>query len=238
MDEFWDNKLPPSYYDENLLNGLNKNKGIQANWHNLTFEKIMMEMPKVGNHLDYACGPGSFIGNYLNLNSIGVDISKNQISFANSKYQDKGTFYEKRDFDFLDYKEYFDVITVIGLLEYLNEEEALELIENLYTTLKNNGKILFTTPNYGSLMKYLEKIMHHLGPIDYSSQNKSKYTYKKINAVFKKNNKGVISVYKFLNLGIIFSLLSINTGKRVVNFIDKLFFNKKGFLFLIKIEKI
>ena len=30
-------------------------------------------------HLDYACGPGMFIGNYTNCNSIGFDISHNQM---------------------------------------------------------------------------------------------------------------------------------------------------------------
>ena len=35
-----------------------------------------------GKHLDFACGPGTFIGNYLSLDSIGVDISVKQINFA------------------------------------------------------------------------------------------------------------------------------------------------------------
>ena len=44
-------------------------------------------------HLDYACGPGTFIGNYKLNNSIGVDISLKQINFANEKYFDKGDFF-------------------------------------------------------------------------------------------------------------------------------------------------
>ena len=88
MNKFWDDELPASYYDDNLISGLNKNRGIQANWHNITFQKVKSLMPQTGKLLDYACGPGSLIGNYLNLDSVGVDISINQINVANSKYSD------------------------------------------------------------------------------------------------------------------------------------------------------
>ena len=39
MSNFWDDILPSNYYDKNLKIGLRKNRGIQSNWHNLTFLK-------------------------------------------------------------------------------------------------------------------------------------------------------------------------------------------------------
>ena len=45
MDNFWDKILPADYYDDIYNSGLSKNRGIQSNWHNITFLKIksMME---------------------------------------------------------------------------------------------------------------------------------------------------------------------------------------------------
>ena len=40
MDSFWDKVLPADYYDRVLNNGLAKNRGIQSNWHNITFLKV------------------------------------------------------------------------------------------------------------------------------------------------------------------------------------------------------
>ena len=212
MNKFWDDELPASYYDDNLISGLNKNRGIQANWHNITFQKVKSLMPQAGKHLDYACGPGSFIGNYLNLDSVGVDISTNQINVANSKYSKKGKFLVGVDFDFNDYQNYFDVVTVIGLLEYLDDKETKKLINNLSSTLKDNGKIIFTTPNYGGLMKYLEKIMHFLGPVDYSSQNISNYNQRKLQQLFLEYSDRRVEINRFLNLGVTFSVINLVLG--------------------------
>ena len=35
-------------------------------------------------HLDFACGPGTFIREYLNNSSTGVDVSEKQIEYAKS----------------------------------------------------------------------------------------------------------------------------------------------------------
>jgi len=237
MNKFWDDELPASYYDDNLISGLNKNRGIQANWHNITFQKVKSLMPQTGKHLDYACGPGSFIGNYLNLDSVGVDISINQINVANSKYSDKGKFLVDVDFDFNDYQNYFDVVTVIGLLEYLDDKETKNLINNLNSTLKDNVKIIFTTPNYAGLMKYLEKIMHFLGPVDYSSQNITNYNQRKLKQLFSEYSDNRVEINRFLNLGITFSVINLILASKLVMLIDKFSLNKKGFLFVVEVYK-
>ena len=38
--DFWNDEMPPGYYDKILKDGLQKSRGIQANWHNITFTKI------------------------------------------------------------------------------------------------------------------------------------------------------------------------------------------------------
>ena len=82
MSNFWDEQFPHDYYDKNLLKGLSINRGLQSNWHNITFLLVKKNIKTNANHLDYACGPGSFIGLYLENNCIGVDISKKQIEYA------------------------------------------------------------------------------------------------------------------------------------------------------------
>ena len=89
MNNFWTDILEPGYYDKVLLNGLNKKRGIQANWHNLTFTYISQFLNPGKKHLDYACGPGTLIGNYSFSESVGVDISDKQINFAKKKYGEK-----------------------------------------------------------------------------------------------------------------------------------------------------
>ena len=70
MTEFWNEDLPSGYYDKILLEGLERKKGIQSNWHNVTFLEVSEYFRKDIKHLDYACGPGTLIGNYSSCKSI------------------------------------------------------------------------------------------------------------------------------------------------------------------------
>ena len=237
MNSFWNDILPNDYYDSILKEGIQMGKGIQANWHNLTFLKVKSSLVKKGKHLDYACGPGSFIGNYLSLTSIGVDISYNQISYAKNNYNKFGEFYTLEEFNYDKYEKYFDYITVIGLLEYLNEDETVALLDKLYLILKENGKIILTTPNYQIPMAFLEKLSHILGPIDYSSQHQSKYKFNKLNNVLSKSKFRNITIKKFMNYGVFFSFFSLKLGSKIVNKIDSLLQNKFGLLFFIELKK-
>ena len=85
MNKFWESTVPEGYYDDILISGLERRKGIQPNWHNITFLEVANYVEEDFKHLDYACGPGTFIGKYLVNKSTGVDISADQINFANKK---------------------------------------------------------------------------------------------------------------------------------------------------------
>ena len=159
MNDFWEHQVEPGYYDKILNDGLIKKRGIQSNWHNLTFLKMSRFISSEKNHLDFACGPGTFIGKYLSSRSIGVDISKLQIDYAKNKYGSIGEFYTNENFEMNNYDEEFDVVTVIGLLEFINEDQTIELLNNLNSVTRPGGKLYFTTPNYNGLMFLLEKIV-------------------------------------------------------------------------------
>ena len=121
MQDFWKN-LDAGYYDKILTSGLEQNRGLQAGWHNITFTTITSKIGKNKNHLDYACGPGTLIGKFSENNSVGVDISSKQIIYAQKKYGDKGEFFELEGFKVDQYKNYFEIITVLGLIEFIDNK--------------------------------------------------------------------------------------------------------------------
>ena len=44
--------------------------------------------------------------------------------------------------------------------------------------MRNDSKIIITTPNYGSSMKFIEKIANKIGEVDYSTVNVSDFISK------------------------------------------------------------
>ena len=238
MDEFWENALPLGYYDTVLTDGVSKNRGLQANWHNSTYLKISNSINDHGVHLDYACGPGSLIGNYLNSDQLyGVDISKNQINYAKTKYGKKGNFYTNENFKKEDYKNYFDSISAIGLMEYLTDGEIEDLLHDFYQMLKPQGKLLITTPNYGGLMSIIDKLLNNFGPVNYEVENINKLTKKRLIKLLKNSKFNKVDVHAFINLGIVFSILNIKLAIKISSLISKLSFNKIGFLLFAKLYK-
>ena len=238
MQEFWENNLPTGYYDKILVLGLTNNRGIQAGWHHITFSTVKNLIKKESKHLDYACGPGTLIGKYLqNEYSIGIDIANDQIEYANKRYSNEGKFLNIRDFDFQKHNEEFDEITVLGLMEFINETEFIELIFKLRDMLKPKGKIYFTTPNFRIGMKTLDVILNVFGKVGYTDEYSCKYTKKKLYLLLKENKVENFKITKFLNLGFIMSFFSLNLGLNSNNFMGRLFFNFLGFLLLLEREK-
>ena len=135
-DKFWTDDFDVGYYDTILEKGLEKGRGLQAFWHNETLSKVASKFEGALTHLDYATGPGTLIGKYTQSNSLGVDLSTSQINYANQKYGEKGEFKTIKEFQFQHYQNTFDVITVIGLLEFLSIQQAKQLLKNLKKTLK------------------------------------------------------------------------------------------------------
>ena len=145
MNDFWEKDLDPGYYDKVLKAGLISGKGIQTNWHNITLLNAEQYIENNMKHLDYACGPGTLIGRYSHADSIGVDIAEQQIEYAKIQYEDKGLFVNMKDFSFDNYEEYFDVVTVLGLIEFLSDSEILELVKKIHKSLR--PCLLYTSPS-------------------------------------------------------------------------------------------
>jgi len=237
VKNFWENDLPPGYYDLIVRQGTEKNRGIQTCWHVLTYSKVCSFVEESTDHLDYACGPGTLIGRYTKARSIGVDLSHNQIDYAVQNYDHRGDFIPLDNFHFRENQDSFDVITALGLFEYLNDEEILNLLDEFYLMLKDNGKIIITTPNYGGLMYVLDKVLNLIGPVDYGLQNINKFSKKRLIQLINKTKFKSYKVSKFNTLFLFLSFINLNLGKKMNNFIEQITKNKFGFLMLLEITK-
>jgi SAM-dependent methyltransferase len=238
MNKFWENTVPQGYYDNVLISGLERGKGIQPNWHNITFLEVANYVEEDFEHLDYACGPGTFIGQYLVNKSTGVDISADQINYANKKYGKKASFYTLRQYEKnFPSDDSIDIVTIIGLLEFITTQETIVLLNNIYKLLKPGGKVVVTTPNYKSNMKHLVKIVNTFGGVGYNHQHISKLDEKSLDDIFKLSNFNKFKINKFLNFGVFFSFLSIKIGRNTNNFVKKYLFPNKGYLLLGILEK-
>ena len=234
--DFWDNDIESGYYEKILSSGLSSKTGIQSNWHNLTFLKVKSFLKKDKNHLDYACGPGSLIGLYSKSNSIGFDIAEEQINYANKKFKSNNKFFTSNKNDIFK-KDFFDVITVNGLFEYLTNEEILDLLNFLNKILKPKGRIIITTPNYFGIFKIFEQLGEIVGGVEYSKVNINKFTKKRALTLLEKSEFKNYQVSKFMNIGVFFSMFSHEIGRLVERLIDKLFFSNFGMLLFIELQK-
>ena len=237
MNEFWNEELPPGYYDDILEKGLKSNRGIQANWHNQTFQKIKSLINFDDFHLDYACGPGTFIGKYDLNNSTGVDISSKQIGFARKKYGHIGNFEVIDQDKILDKGNEYQVITVLGLCEFISDDEILNLLNFLYKITKNGGNVYMTTPNYGGFMLILEKLLNLFGSVNYKNQHINRFTKKRLEKLLKDSHFKTAKVEKFLNISVFFGFINFNFSTKLGGFINSLFNNFFGFLLLAKLQK-
>jgi len=235
MNEFWEKDLSSGYYDEIVKNGLVSKKGVQSFWHITTLKKISQYLSKDLVHLDYACGPGTLIGLFSESNSTGVDIAIKQIDFAKSNYSHKGHFYQTKDFTFS--KKRYDVITVIGLLEFIKDDEFLKLITKLGECLRSDGKIIFTTPNYSGLMNIYEYILNYFGDVDYKAQHINKKNTKSTNLLLSSLEGYQYNVEKFLNMSIIFSIFSHRYATKIENLLSKIFKDYFGSLLIAELVK-
>lgn len=234
---FWEENLDPGYYDKILETGLSKRKGIQSFWHNTTFNLVKNYIGKSTKHLDFACGPGSFTGRYLETYSLGFDISSNQIDYARIKFSSKNNCNFVNEKTIVTKQAPYDTITVLGLIEFLDDKEVVHLIDELYSLLNNGGKLIMTTPNYQLPMKILIYFTSNFGKIDYNTTFINKFNVKKIEKILLETNVNNFTISKYMNVGIVFSLFSHQFGNLIQEFFDRIFNKKFGLMLAIIIHK-
>lgn len=230
---FWINNFEEGYYDKVIISGLLRKRGIQSNWHNLVYKKIKTYIDPNDQHLDYACGSGTFIGNYLYDNSLGVDLSPIQIEYAKKNYHNN-QFIKIEDFNEY-HDEKFDKITILGLLEFLPNDETVKLLKFLKSKLKEGGRIIISTPNFTSLFHLVEYFSKKIGLNDYSEVQNSKLNVTELKKIIKDSGLENFKITKIINIGIFSSILSHRLGEFLNNLLNKITFNKFGFILIAEI---
>tara|TARA_B100000315_G_scaffold218759_1_gene220241 strand:- start:2470 stop:3201 length:732 start_codon:yes stop_codon:yes gene_type:complete len=224
------------YYD----NVFHRNYGSQSKWHHLKFKHLMNKLGDYSRHLDIGCGPGTFIGMLSNnRQSIGIDISQKQIDYAQKQYgcdNHKFILFEKDSL--LPFpNEYFDVITIIELIEHLNPDQCRLMIQEAYRILSPNGHILITTPNYSSLWPVFEKVVNLLTPVSYKDQHIFKFKRKSLINLFEYCQLNNYSINKFQSFAFFFAYFNWNLPDLINEIEFKIFNHRLGLLLIAEIKK-
>ena len=131
--------IEAGYYDSIYR----KCRGMQSKWHILKFARMRREMGRFNRHLDIGCGSGTLIGSMDdNGFSVGVDIAKGQIAYAQKVYNGPNKHFLTIDpgrLPFLDAT--FDRITVIEVIEHLSRQQGLVLLTEAHRILQPGGGV-------------------------------------------------------------------------------------------------
>jgi 2-polyprenyl-3-methyl-5-hydroxy-6-metoxy-1,4-benzoquinol methylase len=110
--------------------------------------------------LDIGCGNGGFVYFLQSIgfkNTYGIDISKEQVELAHKLGIENVVQSDAMEF-LRDRTETYDVIFARDLIEHFAKDEIFELLERVYSALKNNGLFIIQTPNgespFGTLYRY------------------------------------------------------------------------------------
>ena len=237
MNQFWEENLSEGYYDKITVNGIKKNRGLRAAWHNYTNLKVKYCIDNTGKHLDYACGPGTLIGNYLNLDSIGLDISKTHIEYATKKYKDQGFFLEIDKFDFQKHRKKFNTITILGLLEFMNNEDIKLLLDKLFYLLDDDGELILTTPNFKFGMNLLVRIQNMFGDYSYKETHISKFNKISLSKLLENSKFSSFQINKYMNVGVFVGFFNLKLATKVQSLLDDYFGKYAGFMLIVKLKK-
>ena len=227
--------IPIGYYDEVF----NRRKGIQSKWHHIHYYLVKKKLGNYRKHLDVGSASGTFI-NYLDKKRIsyGVDISINQIKYAQKKYQtNKHKFFSIKN-NVLPFKSNtFDVVTNLQLMEHLTIEDNKKLLKEIHRVLKQNGKLIITTPNYSSPWVLIEKIVNLLGRVKYDKQHITYFNRRNIEVLLRQFKFKNIFVSTNMFLAPFFSLFGWKTADFIQKIEDKYFNHRFKLLLFVVCKK-
>ncbi|MBF0319645.1 MAG: class I SAM-dependent methyltransferase [Nitrospirae bacterium] len=166
--------------------------------------------------LDIGCGIGvllSAASSFGPLELYGLDVSEWAINEAKQSLPDArlfcGSIDDAINSNFIK-NDYFDIITVTDVIEHINASDINRFIANLLRLLKEDGRLIFTTPNINSLSRIL------LGSLWFHYQNEhttfiSNKAFNQLSKDLNFNIEKYIPYKKTLPIGYIFSILKYHT---------------------------
>jgi 2-polyprenyl-3-methyl-5-hydroxy-6-metoxy-1,4-benzoquinol methylase len=172
--------FPLGYYHQILREG----SPVRRAWHQQKFRRVLDCLaPGPGlSILDIGC----FAGSFLSLldeerfsQQVGVDVLPNQIDFANGHFGSPSRrFLHVSSIGALDLgKAVFDCVTLIEVIEHLDEQEVRIALDKAREVLKEGGRLVITTPNYTSAWPLLEILINKTSSFSYEDQHITKFNY-------------------------------------------------------------
>jgi SAM-dependent methyltransferase len=169
----YDKDIPAGFYDEIWQ----RKAGVRFFWHDMKFRAVAARLEGAARILDVGCGPGTFIGNYLDgTDCLGIDFSAAQIDYARRRYGTARHRFSTEPLAGLGVAgQRFDAITMIELIEHLPAAEAHRLLAEARRLLSPAGRLVLTTPNYRSLWPLIEWGVNRVSRVGYEGQHVNKY---------------------------------------------------------------
>ena len=138
--------------------------------------------------------------------------------------------------DFNKYHNQFDVISIIGLFEFLSDQEILDLLTNLKIMLKPAGKIVASTLNFNSYLKILLYFQYSFGKVNYKNEHINHIGFTKMRNLLERTDYSSFKIEKFMNVGVSFSIFKNSLGIKAHDFIEKLFNKNFGALIFVELN--
>ena len=109
--------------------------------------------------LDIGASTGTFMEEAIKAGyeAEGIDLAHGLVELA----QKKGLNVRRQNVTELDEPEKFDVISMMDIIEHVTDPVAI--LEGLYSSLKPGGKLVVFTPNHGSSVVLIGRIMEKFG---------------------------------------------------------------------------
>ena len=169
----YDTGIPAGFYDEIHRRGA----GVRYAWHDLKFRAVAARLDGARRLLDVGCGPGTFIGNYVAATeALGIDASAPQVAYARRTYgSDRRRFATTTVADLAAAGERFDAVTMVELVEHLAPDAARGLLAAARGLLAPGGRLVLTTPNYGSAWPAIEWALNRASSVRYEAQHVNRY---------------------------------------------------------------
>lgn len=148
--KFWDDE----YISKGMLDA-HLNPELESATRTLDFVRCSVEwiakiapVQKYPRLIDLGCGPGIYAELFddAGYHVTGIDLSNRSIEYAQASAADKGKGieYETGSYLSMDYKEQFDVATLIFCdFGVLSTDDRAKLLGKIYTALRPNGRLIF-----------------------------------------------------------------------------------------------
>ena len=191
MVQSFRNLNSPKLWDKLLIK---KNKAlIKSPIYKHKIDEVLLSISNnKGKFLDIGFGSGNLekqiIKSHLDIDIYGVDISPKAVKMARRKI--KGNFYIANIFKLPFHKDFFNVVTILDVLEHIEENRALNALREVKRVLKKNGKLIISVPLNENLSQLIEQKKNY-------NAHMREYTYEIIKKELRKMGFRIVSK-KFL----------------------------------------